>query len=332
MQKILVTGATGYIGSHTWVELLNAGYEVIGVDNFINSRPVVLERIASITGRKLNFVEGDLCNPETSRAVFEQHDISSVIHFAALKAVGESVQKPLAYYANNLNSLLTVCENMGDADVERLVFSSSATVYGEPASVPITEDFPLSATNPYGMTKLVGEQILRDLELSDPSWKIAYLRYFNPVGAHESGLIGENPLGTPNNLMPYIAQVANGRLEKLSIYGNDYPTPDGTGVRDYIHVVDLAKAHIAGLRYLENESKSITANIGTGVGYSVMEMVAEYARVSGREIPFDLVARRSGDIAVCYADPTLAKTELKWQAEKSLQAMCEDSWRWQSNC
>ena len=330
--KILVTGATGYIGSHTWVELLNAGHDVIGVDNFVNSRPVMLERIAHITGATLNFVEGDLCEAETSRRILEQNDISAVIHFAALKAVGESVSKPIDYYSNNLGSLLTLCANLRDADVKRLVFSSSATVYGEPASVPIKEDFPLSATNPYGMTKLIGEQILRDLEVSDPSWKIAYLRYFNPVGAHESGLIGENPLGTPNNLMPYIAQVASGRLARLSVYGDDYPTPDGTGIRDYIHVVDLAKAHLAGLHYLEKESKSITANIGTGVGYSVLEMVEEYARASGRDIPFDRVARRPGDIAVCYADPSLAKDKLKWQAEKSLQAMCEDSWRWQSNC
>ncbi len=330
--KILVTGATGYIGSHTWVELLNAGHEVIGVDNFVNSRPVMLERIAHITGATLNFVEGDLCEAETSRRILEKNDISAVIHFAALKAVGESVSKPIDYYSNNLGSLLTLCTNLRDADVKRLVFSSSATVYGEPVSVPITEDFPLSATNPYGMTKLIGEQILRDLETSDPSWKIAYLRYFNPVGAHESGLIGEDPLGTPNNLMPYIAQVASGRLARLSVYGDDYPTPDGTGIRDYIHVVDLAKAHLAGLRYLENESKSITANIGTGVGYSVLEMVKEYARASGRDIPFDRIARRPGDIAVCYADPSLAKNKLNWQAEKSLQVMCEDSWRWQSNC
>ena len=330
--KILVTGATGYIGSHTWVELLNAGHDVIGVDNFINSRPVMLERISRITGATLNFVEGDLCEAETSRKILEQHDISTVIHFAALKAVGESVEKPLDYYTNNLGSLLTLTANMHDADVKRLVFSSSATVYGEPASVPITEDFPLSATNPYGMTKLIGEQILRDLEKSDPSWNIAYLRYFNPVGAHESGLIGENPLGIPNNLMPYIAQVASGRLAQLSVYGDDYPTPDGTGIRDYIHVVDLAKAHLAGLSYLETASQSITANIGTGNGYSVLEMIKAYARASGRDIPFVRVARRPGDIAVCYADASVANSKLNWRAEKSLQAMCEDSWRWQSNC
>lgn len=329
--KILLTGATGYIGSHTWVELLNAGYDVVGVDNFVNSSPIMLERIRAITGATLNFVEGDLCKPETSQQVLEQHRITAVIHFAALKAVGESVEKPIEYYSNNLGSLLALTASMQQANVRQLVFSSSATVYGDPASVPITEDFPLSATNPYGMTKLIGEQILRDIEASDISWKVAYLRYFNPVGAHESGLIGENPLGIPNNLMPFIAHVASGRLPRLSVYGDDYPTPDGTGVRDYIHVVDLAKAHLAALRYLEQQQQSITANIGTGVGISVMEMIKAYEDASGRTIPFDRVARRPGDIASCYANPSLAKSKLNWQAEKSLKAMCEDSWRWQSN-
>lgn len=328
---ILVTGATGYIGSHTWVELLAAGYEVVGVDNFANSDPIILERIQQITGATLQFVEGDLCDPHVSQNIFEQYDINAVVHFAALKAVGESVERPIAYYANNLGCLLSLCKSMRHAQIRHLVFSSSATVYGEPASVPITEDFPLSATNPYGMTKLMGEQILRDIEVSDPSWKIAYLRYFNPVGAHASGLIGENPLGIPNNLMPYIAHVASGRLARLSIYGDDYPTPDGTGIRDYIHVVDLAKAHLAALVYLAEQQASITANIGTGIGISVLEMVEAYARASGKTIPYDHVARRPGDIAVCYADPGLAKEKLNWQAERNLQTMCDDSWRWQSN-
>lgn len=331
-RTILVTGATGYIGSHTWVELLNAGYEVLGMDNFANSKPEVLDRINRITGKKLNFIEGDLCLPEASRAVLQRHDISAVIHFAALKAVGESIDKPIQYYANNLGCLLALTASMQYANVKQLVFSSSATVYGDPVSVPIKEDFPLSATNPYGMTKLMGEQILRDIEKSDAAWRVAYLRYFNPVGAHESGLIGENPMGIPNNLMPYIAQVATGRLPRLSVYGDDYPTRDGTGVRDYIHVVDLAKAHLAALVYLEQQAKSITVNIGTGVGYSVLEMVEAYARASGQDIPFDRVARRSGDIAACYADPSLAESRLNWRAEKSLQSMCEDSWRWQKNC
>ncbi|MNR89005.1 UDP-glucose 4-epimerase [compost metagenome] len=329
--KILLTGATGYIGSHTWVELLAAGYEVVGVDNFVNSNPVMLDRIQQITGKTLTFIEGDLCDPATSKKIFEQHAISAVIHFAALKAVGESVDKPIEYYANNLGSLLTLVNSMRAAKVKNIVFSSSATVYGNPATVPIKEDFPLSVTNPYGMTKLIGEQILRDVEVSDAEWKVAYLRYFNPVGAHESGLIGENPLGIPNNLMPYIAHVASGRLPRLNVYGDDYPTPDGTGVRDYIHVVDLAKAHLAALRYLDQKQQSITANIGTGVGISVLEMISAYEQASGKAIPFDRVARRAGDIATCYADPTLAKNALNWQAEKKLQAMCEDSWRWQAN-
>lgn len=331
-RTILLTGAAGYIGSHTWVELIKTGYTVIGVDNFSNSKPEVLESINRITGEKLVFIEGDLCIPETSSSIFQQHEISAIIHFAALKAVGESVSKPIEYYANNLGCLLALTANMQNSNVRQLVFSSSATVYGDPASVPITEDFPLSATNPYGMTKLMGEQILRDIEKSDASWRVAYLRYFNPVGAHESGLIGENPMGVPNNLMPYIAQVASGRRPRLSIFGDDYPTPDGTGIRDYIHVVDLAKAHLAALVYLEEQQSSITANIGTGIGYSVLEMIEAYARASGRDIPFDRVARRSGDIAMCYADPSLAKKQLNWRAEKSLQLMCEDSWRWQANC
>ena len=328
---ILLTGATGYIGSHTWVELLAAGYDVVGVDNFVNSKPVMLDRIKQITGQTLTFIEGDLRELATSKQILEKHSISAVIHFAALKAVGESVSKPIDYYANNLGSLLTLVSSMREANVKHIVFSSSATVYGDPATVPIMEDFPLSATNPYGMTKLIGEQILRDLEVSDPDWKVAYLRYFNPVGAHESGLIGENPLGIPNNLMPYIAHVASGRLPRLSVYGDDYPTPDGTGVRDYIHVVDLAKAHLAALRYLEQQQQSITANIGTGVGISVLEMISAYEQASGKSIPFDRVSRRAGDVATCYADPTLAKRVLNWQAEKQLQAMCEDSWRWQAN-
>ncbi len=330
-RTILLTGAAGYIGSHTWVELIKSGYKVVGVDNFSNSRPEVLDRISQIAGEKLDFIEGDLCLQETSSSILQRYDVSAVIHFAALKAVGESVSKPIEYYANNLGCLFALTSNMQEANVRQLVFSSSATVYGDPASVPITEDFPLSATNPYGMTKLMGEQFLHDIEKSDASWRVAYLRYFNPVGAHESGLIGEDPMGIPNNLMPYIAHVASGRLPRLSIYGDDYPTPDGTGIRDYIHVVDLAKAHIAALVYLNKQRSSVTANIGTGVGYSVLEMVKAYSRASGKEIPFDRVARRAGDIAMCYADPSVAKKLLNWRAEKSLQLMCEDSWRWQAS-
>ncbi|PUA17485.1 UDP-glucose 4-epimerase GalE [Glaciimonas sp. PCH181] len=327
---ILLTGATGYIGSHTWVELLNAGHDVIGVDNLVNSSPVVLDRIQKITGKKPHFVEANLCDRAATESLFNGNRIGAAIHFAALKSVGESVAKPVEYYANNLGALLTLCSAMTAAGVDQLVFSSSATVYGNPATVPIREDFPLSATNPYGQTKLMGEQMLRDLEISNDSWKVAYLRYFNPVGAHESGLIGEDPRGTPNNLMPYIARVAAKRSAKLSVFGSDYPTVDGTGVRDYIHVVDLAKAHLAALAYLQREQKSLTTNIGTGSGYSVLEVIAAYEKASDQPVPYDLVPRRPGDIASCYADPSLAAELLGWRAERGLAAMCADSWKWQS--
>ena len=327
---ILLTGATGYIGSHTWVELLKAGHEVIGVDNLVNSSPLVLDRIKAITGVTPRFIEADLCDRGVTERLFNGNRITAAIHFAALKSVGESVAKPIEYYANNLGALLTLCGVMQNANVDQFVFSSSATVYGNPATVPIDENFPLSATNPYGQTKLMGEQILRDLVQANADWKVAFLRYFNPVGAHESGLIGEEPRGTPNNLMPYIARVAAKRSAKLSVFGSDYPTIDGTGVRDYIHVVDLAKAHLAALNYLQKKGESFTANIGTGCGYSVLEVIAAYEKASGQAVPYDLVPRRPGDIASCYANPALASELLGWRAEKDLAAMCADSWKWQS--
>ncbi|MBY4898416.1 UDP-glucose 4-epimerase GalE [Cupriavidus sp. AU9028] len=327
---LLLTGATGYIASHTWVALLEAGYHVIGLDNLCNSSRTVVERIATISGRTPDFVQGDVRDRALLDRLFREHDVAGVIHFAALKSVGESVSMPLAYYDNNMNSLLTLCAAMQEAGLRQLVFSSSATVYGNPHTVPIQEDFPLSATNPYGQTKLMGEQVLRDLERSDPSWRIAYLRYFNPVGAHASGLIGEDPRGVPNNLMPYVAQVAAGRRERLMVFGGDYPTPDGTGVRDYIHVCDLADGHLAALRYLSGQAKGLTVNLGTGRGYSVLEVVRAYSQASGKEIPYDIVARRPGDIASCYADPALAEQLLGWRAQYDLDRMCVDSWRWQS--
>lgn len=329
-ETLLLTGATGYIASHTWVALLNAGYHVIGLDNLCNSSPVVLDRLATITGKTPHFVQGDVRDRALLDRLFAEHPISGVIHFAALKAVGESVSQPLEYYSNNLGGLLTVCAAMGAAGVKQLVFSSSATVYGNPHAVPILEDFPLSATNPYGQTKLMGEQILRDLEKSDPDWRIAYLRYFNPVGAHESGLIGEDPRGIPSNLMPYVAQVAGGRREKLTVFGGDYPTVDGTGVRDYIHVCDLADGHLAALAYLREQGQGMTVNLGTGHGYSVLEVVQAYQRASGRPVPYDIAARRPGDIAACYADPALANHLLGWRARHDIDRMCQDSWRWQS--
>ncbi|CAG9179655.1 UDP-glucose 4-epimerase GalE [Cupriavidus respiraculi] len=329
-RTLLLTGATGYIASHTWVVLLNAGYDVIGLDNLSNSSRVVVERVAAITGKTPHFVEGDVRDRALLDRLFAEHGITGAIHFAALKSVGESVSQPLAYYDNNLNGLITLCAAMGAAGVRQLVFSSSATVYGNPASMPVREDFPLSATNPYGQTKLMGEQILRDLERSDPSWQLAYLRYFNPVGAHESGLIGEDPGGIPNNLMPYVAQVAGGRREKLMVFGGDYPTIDGTGVRDYIHVCDLAEGHLAALNYLQEQRKGVTVNLGTGRGYSVLEVVRAYERASGRPVPYEIVARRTGDIASCYADPGAARELLGWQARHDIDRMCADSWRWQS--
>ncbi|NSX04239.1 UDP-glucose 4-epimerase GalE [Cupriavidus gilardii] len=329
-ESLLLTGATGYIASHTWVALLAAGYDVVGLDNLSNSNRVVVDRIATISGKTPEFVEGDVRDRALLDRLFAERKIGGAIHFAALKAVGESVTQPLAYYDNNLNGLLTLCAAMQGAGVKTLVFSSSATVYGNPHTVPIREEFPLSATNPYGQTKLMGEQILRDLERADPHWRIAYLRYFNPVGAHESGLIGEDPGGVPNNLMPYVAQVAAGRRERLMVFGGDYPTPDGTGVRDYIHVCDLADGHLAALRYLNERGEGMTVNLGTGRGYSVLEVVEAYRRASGKPIPYEIVARRPGDIASCFADPALAQRLLGWQARHDLDRMCADSWRWQS--
>ncbi|RKZ84099.1 MAG: UDP-glucose 4-epimerase GalE [Candidatus Parabeggiatoa sp. nov. 1] len=331
IETILVTGGAGYIGSHTCVALLEYGYQVIVVDNLSNSKYISLERVQKITGKTLSFIKTDIRNKQTLANIFKKYPIDAVIHFAGLKAVNESVTIPLGYYQNNLCGTLCLLEVMKQSDVKNIVFSSSAVVYGEPASLPIKEDFPLSATNPYGRSKLVIEDILRDLHKSDKSWNISILRYFNPVGAHESGLIGENPNDTPNNLMPYISQVAVGKLEKLSIYGNDYPTKDGTGVRDYIHVVDLTKGHIKALAKLEKDSGCMTHNLGTGQGYTVLEMVAAIEQASGRNVPYQIVARREGDVAACFADPTLAKEELNWVAKKGLQQMCEDTWKWQEN-
>jgi UDP-glucose 4-epimerase len=327
---ILLTGATGYIGSHTWLELLLAGHQVIGIDNFINSSPLALGRIETLASQKLHFVEGDVCNKECLQDIFKKYPIKGVIHFAALKAVGESVAQPLRYYQNNLGGLLTLLEVMQNAECHNFVFSSSATVYGDPRAVPINESAPLCPTNPYGQTKLMSEQVLRDLEVADSRWRVAYLRYFNPVGAHESGFIGEDPLGVPNNLSPIVARVAAGRMAQLKVYGNDWPTPDGTGVRDYIHVVDLAGAHVKAVEHLLLGKNSVTVNLGTGQGYSVMDVIKAYEDVIGRPIPYEIVARRSGDIATCFADPTLAHDVLGWRAQRTLAQMCADSWRWQS--
>ena len=329
--KVLVTGGAGYIGSHTCVELLNAGYEVIVVDNLSNSSSVALDRVREITDKSLSFIKADLLDKPALNDIFSQYKPTSVIHFAGLKAVGESVDIPLDYYQNNVTGTLNLCQVMARQDVYNIVFSSSATVYGDPATLPIMEDFPLSATNPYGRSKLFNEEILRDLYKSEPRWNVALLRYFNPVGAHKSGRIGENPNDIPNNLMPYISQVAIGKLEQLSVFGNDYPTKDGTGVRDYIHVVDLAIGHIRALEKLATSPGVVTYNLGTGQGYSVLEMVAAFEQAAGKKVAYKIVGRRPGDIATCYADPTLAKTELGWQAQLGLSDMCEDSWRWQAN-
>ncbi len=329
MQNILVTGGAGYIGSHTCVELLAAGHNLVVIDNFSNSKPAVLGRVEQISGRQVPFMEVDIRDRGALRDVFRQHAIDAVIHFAGLKAVGESVLQPLRYYDNNISGSIALFEVMAESRVKTLVFSSSATVYGDPHSVPIREDFPLSATNPYGRSKLMLEDILRDLSRSDESWKIALLRYFNPVGAHESGTIGEDPNGIPNNLMPYITQVAVGKLPQLSVFGDDYPTPDGTGVRDYIHVVDLARGHLAALAALSDKPGVMTVNLGTGQGYSVLDVVRAFEKASERPVPYRIVPRRPGDVAQCYADPTLAKELLGWQAERGLDEMCRDSWRWQ---
>jgi UDP-glucose 4-epimerase len=329
MQNILVTGGAGYIGSHTCVELLAAGHNLVVIDNFSNSKPAVLGRVEQISGRQVPFMEVDIRDRGALRDVFRQHAIDAVIHFAGLKAVGESVSQPLRYYDNNISGSIALFEVMAESGVKTLVFSSSATVYGDPHSVPIREDFPLSATNPYGRSKLMLEDILRDLSRSDESWKIALLRYFNPVGAHESGIIGEDPNGIPNNLMPYITQVAVGKLPQLSVFGDDYPTPDGTGVRDYIHVVDLARGHLAALEALSGTSGVMAVNLGTGQGYSVLDVVRAFEKASDRPVPYRIVPRRPGDVAQCYADPTLAKELLGWQAQRGLDEMCRDSWRWQ---
>lgn len=329
--KVLLTGGTGYIGSHTCVQLLNAGAEVIIVDNLSNSKEIVVERIERITGKRPHFLQGDILDTAFLDLVFSEHQIEAVVHFAGLKAVGESVAKPLLYYQNNVAGSINLCQAMARHQVKNLVFSSSATVYGDPASVPIREDFPAGATtNPYGRSKHIIEQILCDLHRSDPAWNIALLRYFNPVGAHASGEIGEDPNDIPNNLMPFITQVAVGRRAELSVFGNDYPTPDGTGVRDYIHVVDLADGHLCALRKLEEKPGLCIYNLGTGRGYSVLEVVKAFEQASGKQIPYRIVKRRPGDIASCYADPTRANQELNWHAQRDIACMCRDSWNWQS--
>ncbi len=327
---ILVTGGAGFIGSHTCVELLEADHEVIVIDNLANSKEEALHRVSSITGRTLTFYHKDLADEEALEKIFSNHDIDSVIHFAGLKAVGESVQKPLLYYRNNLNSTFVLCEVMRRHGVFNLVFSSSATVYGDPDRVPITEEFPLSAVNPYGRTKLFIEDILRDLYASNNQWNIALLRYFNPVGAHESGRIGEDPNDIPNNLMPYITQVAVGKLDKLSVFGDDYDTHDGTGVRDYIHVVDLALGHLQALKKLTENPGVVTYNLGTGQGYSVLDVVHAFEKASGQDVPYQITDRRPGDAAKCYADPSKAEQELDWTAKRGIEDMCRDAWRWQS--
>lgn len=329
MKTILITGGAGFIGSHTCVSLAQAGHELVILDNLCNSRADVIDRLATLCGKRPAFVQGDVRDAATLDRVFAEQSISAVIHFAGLKAVGESSEKPLEYYDNNVTGTLQLLAAMTRAAVKTLVFSSSATVYGDPASVPIREDFPRSATNPYGRSKLIVEDILADLHKADSQWKIARLRYFNPVGAHESGLIGETPQGTPNNLMPYVAQVATGQREYLNVWGNDYPTPDGTGVRDYIHVCDLAEGHVAALNYLYQKGGLLTVNLGTGHGYSVLDMVKAFEKASGHPVPYKIAQRREGDSAKSWADPSLAKTLLNWEARRGLDCMCVDAWRWQ---
>ena len=329
--SVLVTGGAGYIGSHTVVELLKAGQEVVIVDNYSNSKPEVLNRIATITGKAPTFYEVDVLDREALDAVFAKEEIDSVIHFAGYKAVGESVAKPIEYYHNNITSSLVLCDVMRSHGVKKIVFSSSATVYGMNNVSPLTEDLPTSATNPYGYTKVMIEQILQDVAFADSEWSIALLRYFNPIGAHESGLIGEDPTGIPNNLMPYITQVAVGKLPRLSVFGDDYDTPDGTGVRDYIHVVDLALGHIKALDKIKETEGVGIYNLGTGTGYSVLDLVHNFQDANGVEIPYVIVDRRPGDVATCYADATKAKEELGWTAQKTLADMCRDSWNWQKS-
>jgi UDP-glucose 4-epimerase len=327
---VLVTGGAGYIGSHACVALMEAGHEVVVLDNLCNSSPVALQRVREISGASPAFKQGDIRDRACLDEIFREHRIDTVLHFAGLKAVGESVEKPLAYYDNNVTGSLVLLAAMQQAGVNNLVFSSSATVYGDPASVPIREDFALGPTNPYGRTKLMVEDILADWQVANPDWSIGRLRYFNPVGAHPSGLIGEDPQGTPNNLMPYVAQVAVGQREKLFVFGNDYATLDGTGVRDYIHVMDLVEGHVVALDYIRRERGLHTVNLGTGNGVSVLQIVGAFERASGRPVPYEIVARRPGDIAACWADPGLAQAVLQWKASRSLTQMCEDAWRWQS--
>ena len=328
---ILVTGGAGFIGSHTVVELQNAGYDVVVVDNLVNSSRKSLERVEKITGKEVTFYEADINDAAALNEIFEKESIDSVIHFAGLKAVGESVAKPLEYYMNNISGSLTLFDVMRNHGVKNIIFSSSATVYGDPAFVPITEECPKGEiTNPYGKTKGMLEEILTDIQKADPEWNVILLRYFNPIGAHESGTIGENPNGVPNNLMPYITQVAVGKLKELGVFGNDYDTPDGTGVRDYIHVVDLAKGHVKAIDYIFSNPGLDVINLGTGVGYSVLDMVKAFGKACGKEIPYEIKPRRAGDIAMCYADPAKAAKVLGWKAEKGLDEMCADTWRWQS--
>lgn len=329
--SILVTGGAGFIGSHTCVELLEAGYEVVVVDNLYNASRKSMDRVEQITGKKPTFYEADILDREALNQIFEKEKIDSVIHFAGLKAVGESVAKPIEYYYNNIAGTLVLCDVMRKHNVKNIVFSSSATVYGDPAFIPITEECPKGKiTNPYGQTKGMLEQVLEDIHVSDPEWNVILLRYFNPIGAHKSGLIGEDPKGIPNNLVPYVAQVAIGKLECLGVFGDDYDTPDGTGVRDYIHVVDLAKGHVAAIRKLEEKKGVLIYNLGTGKGYSVLDVVHAFEKACGKKIPYAVKPRRPGDIAICYADPAKAKAELGWKAENGIEEMCADSWKWQS--
>jgi UDP-glucose 4-epimerase len=329
--SILVTGGAGYIGSHTSVLLIEAGYDVIIFDNFCNASMEAIKRVEKIVDQSITTIEGDVRNREDLHKVFNEHQIDAVIHFAGLKAVGESVEKPLKYYDNNVNGTAVLCEVMAEHGCRSIVFSSSATVYGDPHTTPIDENFPLSATNPYGRSKLFVEEILRDLYISDNKWKVVLLRYFNPVGAHLSGTIGEDPNGIPNNLMPFIAQTAVGKREYLGIFGDDYETHDGTGVRDYIHVMDLADGHVKALDKIENFTEVMTINLGTGKGYSVLDMVKAFEKASGKTVPYKIAPRRAGDIAKCFADPSYAKEILGWEAKKSIEEMCEDSWRWQNS-
>lgn len=329
--KVLVTGGAGYIGSHTCVLLLEAGYDVVVFDNFSNASEESIARMEALTGKQVTLIRGDIRDRKALESVFSQHTIDAVIHFAGLKAVGESVEQPLRYYENNVCGTVLLCEVMAAHGCKSIVFSSSATVYGDPHTTPIKEDFPLSATNPYGRSKLMIEEMLRDLYVSDNQWKIVLLRYFNPVGAHASAMIGEDPNGIPNNLMPFIAQTAVGKREKLSVFGNDYDTHDGTGVRDYIHVVDLAEGHLKALEKIADINEVLAVNLGTGKGYSVLDMVKAFEKASGKDVPYEIAPRRSGDIAKCYADPSFAKEVLGWEAKRGIEEMCEDTWRWQHN-